>query len=157
MNFRKFAVDYRHLPQPIFAMFALSILLSAIATPACADNVADGRRYYLRYCASCHGESGDGNGPVAKVLKDQPADLRKLGASLGMPLPAARLSRFIDGREAVAAHGPRTMPVWGDRFPEIYEAKGSPEGDLPSRIRKIIDYLNSIQEKPAPNIAPKSH
>jgi hypothetical protein len=32
----------------------------------------DGKADYLKYCASCHGETGKGGGPEAKVLKTPP-------------------------------------------------------------------------------------
>lgn len=31
-------------------------------------------------------------------------------------LPEETVTRFVDGREEVAAHGPREMPLWGDAF-----------------------------------------
>jgi mono/diheme cytochrome c family protein len=68
--------------------FAIGAAL-AIAKPALsADNdVADGHRYFVRYCASCHGTDALGDGPVAKSLATPPANLRKLGDKYGMPLP----------------------------------------------------------------------
>lgn len=48
----------------------------------------------------------------------------------------------------IAAHRSRTMPVWGERFKEIYDAKGSKEGEFSDRIAKIVVYLNSIQDLP---------
>ena len=124
-----------------------------MSASALANDLSDGRIFFMQYCASCHGTDGDGHGPASKALKDQPADLRKLGERYGMPLPAKRLARYIDGRNQITAHGTRTMPVWGERFKEIYEAKGSKEGNLPDRIDKIIFYLNSIQDVP-PGSAP---
>ena len=135
---------------------ALIVLTSlAASASARAGDTAEGRTLYLRYCASCHGEKADGRGPVAKSLKDQPTDLRRLGDKYGMPLPHGQLARFADGRAEVAAHGTREMPVWGERFSEIYAAKGSKQGDLPHRIDKIIDYLNSIQTGAHPGEAPQ--
>jgi mono/diheme cytochrome c family protein len=32
-----------------------------------------GRHLYANYCAACHGEKGDGNGPAAKYLNPRPA------------------------------------------------------------------------------------
>ncbi|MCF6280604.1 MAG: c-type cytochrome [Candidatus Polarisedimenticolaceae bacterium] len=32
-----------------------------------------GRIYYLKYCSTCHGRTGDGKGPVANTLKLKPA------------------------------------------------------------------------------------
>jgi len=65
----------------------------------------------------------------------------------GMPLPVARIGAFVDGRELVKAHGTRDMPVWGERFasPEPEEVGRPPA--LEARIRAIIAYLETIQQK----------
>lgn len=42
-------------------------------TPA---NIAKGKTYYSYYCIFCHGDAGDGNGPVAESYDPEPADLR---------------------------------------------------------------------------------
>lgn len=36
-----------------------------------------GREVYHRYCASCHGNSGDGNGEAARYMQPKPRDYRK--------------------------------------------------------------------------------
>jgi mono/diheme cytochrome c family protein len=41
-----------------------------------AENTAHGRTYYGYYCAFCHGQAGDGNGPVGESYDPPPADLR---------------------------------------------------------------------------------
>jgi mono/diheme cytochrome c family protein len=110
------------------------------------ESVVRGRQYYLHYCASCHGENADGQGPMARVLKASPPDLRHLGERYGKPLPIGTIARFIDGRQYVSAHGPRDMPVWGKRFYDIWTAKRSSEGDLQVQIREITLYLNAIQQ-----------
>jgi len=117
-------------------------------------SIVRGRQYYLHYCASCHGEGADGRGPMARVLKTSPPDLRHLGKRYGMPLPTGTIARFIDGRQYVAAHGPRDMPVWGRRFYDVWTARQSREGDLQVQIREIVEYLNAIQEEPMP---PEGH
>jgi hypothetical protein len=40
------------------------------------ENRARGAAYYRYYCAFCHGEEGDGNGPVGESYVPRPADLR---------------------------------------------------------------------------------
>jgi mono/diheme cytochrome c family protein len=40
------------------------------------ENRARGRIYYEYYCRSCHGDKGDGNGPVGESYDPKPADLR---------------------------------------------------------------------------------
>ncbi len=102
----------------------------------CQD--AQGKYWYLNYCASCHGVSGKGDGSVAKVLTQKPADLTALAAANGGIFPATRVTETIDGRRDVAAHGPRDMPVWGRamRFAPVM---------LRARIRAIVNYIATLQ------------
>jgi mono/diheme cytochrome c family protein len=132
------------------AALAVAVGLTVASVPAAhaaraARDVTEGRVLYGRYCASCHGVAGDGRGPVASALVRNPADLRRLGERHGTPLPVDRLARLIDGRDAVTAHGPREMPVWGERFaaPEPEASGRTPAVD--ARIRRILDYLATIQ------------
>lgn len=131
---------------------AAVVLCSATTLQAArtSADVTEGRVLYARYCAVCHGIAADGHGPVASVLREAPTDLRRLGARYGMPLPAERLARFVDGREAVAAHGPREMPVWGERLgsPEPEESGRPPTIDR--RILGMIAYLETIQDRAEP-------
>jgi mono/diheme cytochrome c family protein len=129
-----------------FVVVVCALLLAEAALAQ--ETVARGRDCYLRYCAPCHGKDADGRGPVAPVLKASPPDLRYLGERYGMPLPTGTIARFIDGRQDVAAHGPRDMPVWGRRFYDIWATRKSGEGDLQTQIRDIVQYLNAIQEEP---------
>lgn len=43
--------------------------------PATKSNIRDGRIYYGYYCLMCHGEKGDGNGPVGQSYIPKPTDL----------------------------------------------------------------------------------
>jgi mono/diheme cytochrome c family protein len=140
------------------AFLCLALLLAA--TPGAgaepAPDVEQGHALYLRYCGSCHGAMGDGNGPVGSVLKVRPTNLRKLGERYGRPLPESVL-RSIDGREQVAAHGDRTMPVWGRSFILILEEPDQPlpsESEVRAALQSILLYLDSIQ--PGGENAPKS-
>ncbi len=122
---------------------ALSVALPALS----ADNdVAEGHKYFVRYCASCHGTEALGDGPVAKSLATPPANLRKLGDKYGMPLPAHRIAELIDGRDTARAHGSHEMPVWGEKFYELgHGEKG--EAGISDVIAKLIAYLNTIQDR----------
>jgi len=44
--------------------------------PATEANVARGKVYYEYYCVFCHGDRGDGTGPVGESYVPAPADLR---------------------------------------------------------------------------------
>ncbi len=132
-------------------MGSLLLALVAVGTPArsaCADEVAEGRAQFKRYCASCHGVEADGHGFVAPALAHPPGDLRHLGEGNDTSLLADRLVRAIDGRTVVVAHGEREMPVWGEQFGDIQAAEGAPrEAAVRARVNAIVAYLLSIQVK----------
>lgn len=118
------------------------ILISSSAIAAASD-VAQGRAIYLRDCASCHGANAEGNGPVARALKTPPTNLRLLSDLYGNPLQEDKVARAIDGRAEVKAHGPRDMPVWGERF--SYESRDRSAQEVKELIRNLVAYLQSIQ------------
>jgi mono/diheme cytochrome c family protein len=132
----------------IAALLAAPLLTAGVAAAqeAILSGAAAGQVFFQTYCASCHGVAADGRGPVADSLRTRPADLTRLAAKHGAPLPRAVLAEFIDGRRDVAAHGPREMPIWGERF-----YRGSPEtADSRERAKQraidsILDYLETIQ------------
>lgn len=45
--------------------------------PASETVVEQGAKLYQTYCASCHGQRGDGDGPAARQLSPPPANLRQ--------------------------------------------------------------------------------
>jgi mono/diheme cytochrome c family protein len=122
---------------PLFGLW-----LIGTTTITRADDVKQRHALYLRYCVSCHGLTGEGDGPMARTLTTPPANLRLLSDRYGNPLPEDQIARFIDGRADVKAHGPRDMPVWGERF--YLETQGS-EREVKHRIAKLVAYLQSIQ------------
>jgi len=121
--------------------------MSAQAGTARPGQIEEGRVLYVRFCAACHGLNADGHGPVARVLEIPPANLRLLGTRYGDPLPEAKVEDFIDGRAAVAAHGDREMPVWGERFNDIRAEGVERDRAVKNRLAKIIAYLQSIQDR----------
>lgn len=65
-------VKLRHLAVALLA----SALLAPLAASA-AGNAAAGKALYTTNCASCHGDSGKGDGPVGKSLNPPPRDYTK--------------------------------------------------------------------------------
>ena len=60
-----------------------TLLAAWLAVPSYGQDgagcvAANGRVSFRLYCASCHGEDGEGNGPVAKFLTIEPADLTRI-------------------------------------------------------------------------------
>ena len=122
----------------------LLVLFAACGRGGAVD--PSGRDTYLRYCASCHGPEGRGDGPLAASLTKRPADLTQIAKKSGGHYDERAVMSVIDGRRPVVEHGPRDMPVWGAIFEE--EGRGEPypryQGLLKSRF--LVDYLATIQE-----------
>jgi len=102
---------------------------------------------YRRYCASCHGIGGTGDGPVAPSLRNRPTDLTTLAQRSGGRFDEAAAMAIIDGRQLVTEHGPREMPVWGVIFDQ--ELKDEPFSGYTTLLqaRVLADYLRSIQAR----------
>ena len=109
-----------------------------------ASDGLPGRAAYFRYCGSCHGADGRGNGVVAGDMRTPPTDLTHLAKKNGGTFPYAQVRESIDGRKRIAAHGSSEMPVWGQVFAgeKTYE---QPEAHATSQVHIITDYLSTIQ------------
>lgn len=107
-----------------------------------------GQALYFRHCASCHGESGDGGGPLVASLRRPPSDLRLIAKRHGGRFDESYVMRIIDGRRAVVEHGTREMPVWGAVFESEHRRKGySASYTSLLHSRALTDYLSSIQQE----------
>ena len=116
-------------------------------TPAGAQvyDEYSGEETFERFCASCHGVEGRGDGPVAPALPITVPDLSTLQQRQGDEFPAATLRKIIDGREIVIYHGTRYMPVWGYEFWVEEGADEAAEKSVETIIDNLIDYIESLQ------------
>lgn len=131
------------------ARIVIPIAICLIVTSAFADQdeipravVEDGRHAYQSICASCHGESGKGDGPLAAELTAKPIDLTQIAREHAGQFPFWYVFKTIDGRLIPRFHGGPEMPVWGARSESIYGAGPTREWML-----AVTFYIESIQEK----------
>ena len=113
------------------------------------DAVFMGQKEYERTCSLCHGLDGKGNGPYAFALIEKPADLTLIQKKNYAEFPFSKLYRIIDGREELKSHGPRVMPVWGDRYNTEHWLEirtRYSETLVRGRIFELLLYLESIQK-----------
>lgn len=104
-----------------------------------------GEELFQRFCASCHGESARGDGPVARGLATVVPDLTLISRRYG-EFPAALIRESIDGRGVViTAHGTRFMPVWGYEFWVEEGADIVAEDQARETIDRLVEYLRTIQ------------
>jgi mono/diheme cytochrome c family protein len=113
-----------------------------------------GQELYAKFCASCHGPLGRGDGPVAKTLPREVPDLTLFARRHGGEFPRDLAERIVDGRYMLAAHGTRTMPVWGEDL--THAAIGDPNAERATRIvtGRLADYLWLLQRPTAAVDAP---
>jgi mono/diheme cytochrome c family protein len=104
-----------------------------------------GRAYYLRYCGSCHGPEGKGDGTVSRSLKVKPADLTQLKKKNNGVFPVEKVIATIDGRARIGAHGESKMPVWGEIFEKEASGQKEPATTSAARVKAIAEYLSTTQ------------
>ena len=104
---------------------------------------AQGQVIFKRYCAACHGAVGEGDGALAKELRQAPTNLTLLAAKNSGVFPFDKVVRSIDGREKVRLHGEPDMPVWGEIF---VKTSGTDAPDVASALDRIAHYLWSVQK-----------
>jgi len=120
----------------------------SLALDGCARKPSkpSGEALYQRHCVSCHGPGGRGDGPLADTLKRRPADLTELAKRDGGRVDEAKLMSFIDGRRAVAEHGAREMPVWGEVFAEDLASERYREYTGLLLAQSLAEYVASLQK-----------
>ena len=123
----------------------LMLLCLALGTRIWAGETDQGQQSYLRYCASCHGRDGRGNGPVTPYLKIKVPNLTLLKKNNQGIYPTAEVMSAIDGSRMVRAHGDREMPVWGEIFRKEAEAGKYTELTSLLKTKMIAEYVATLQ------------
>ncbi|MGI3186738.1 c-type cytochrome [Nioella aestuarii] len=106
-------------------IFAVSCVLGLSGLAACQSPGPDAGRGAMMYratCATCHEPGSSPQGP----------NLTELAAMNGGQFPMDRVTRIIDGRAGLRAHG-SAMPVWGAFL-------------TPPEVRDLAAYVASIQQ-----------
>jgi mono/diheme cytochrome c family protein len=147
-----------HRPRAAAAVAAVvrnalaGILTGSLALPAAAADFSalSGSELYHRFCASCHGTRGEGDGPVAGSLKIAVPDLTRIAERHRGEFPDNWVYRVIDGQERLFAHGSRDMPVWGIELWREQGADVRAGAKTQAVIDRLVDYLRSLQVSPRP-------
>jgi hypothetical protein len=72
-------------------------------------------------------------------LNERPTDLTQLAQNNNGTFPTARVTRILDGSEAIAAHGSAQKPVWGHVFgADVHAAGGNPEQTVARQRMQLI-------------------
>jgi mono/diheme cytochrome c family protein len=115
----------------LFAVLALSLVLAQI-DPTWAQNQSEGKKLYLTYCSSCHGDDGKGDGPASRSLPVKPANHTD-GAVMNKFTDKFLLEIIAKGGGAVGKSA--MMPGWGGQLKE-------------NQLQDIVAYVRSIADPP---------
>lgn len=126
-------------------MFAPGLVTTATAQEY--QQTTTGAEVYRTYCASCHGTSARGDGPLASSMRRKPANLTEMARRNGGLFPTELAFKTIDGRQPVRGHGGPDMPVWGDIFTRSRDAGDAERAK--AVIESLVVFLDSIQLRPA--------
>lgn len=105
-----------------------------------------GSLLFKSYCASCHGATARGDGPLADHLRSRPPDLTLIAHHDGGTFDEEKVRRIIDGRTPVKGHGGPDMPVWHDVFRVAQEGYG--EEKVAGQIQSLVEHLAAVQRTP---------
>ena len=129
----------------VMAAFAVVVMFATVDhLGARGVTAADrGRVTYREYCAVCHGNNGEGHGPVASASKIHPTDLTALRRINGV-FPAAQIDAVLSGANPIVAHGAPGMTVWPAMLAS--DANGN-EAVAAATRHDLIAFIESIQKK----------
>ena len=104
------------------------LVLPVLVAQGPAGDLGPGKEVYEQFCASCHGDTGKGDGPAAAVLTPKPKDLSDKGY-MGTKSDD-QLFKVVKEGGAAGGLSP-LMPPWGTSLTD-------------AQIREVIVYLRSI-------------
>lgn len=138
----------------IFGAACLGISTATLAQQSSAQpqKFDLGKIEYESRCATCHGMTGKGDGPISGLLTRKASDLTVLAKNNNGILPVAAMYDIVMGEKDVPGHGTRDMPVWG-KFYSMQAARYyldvpyDPEAYVRARILALIEYINRLQVK----------
>ncbi len=108
--------------------------------------LSEGKSDFEWHCTNCHGPDGKGDGPMAKLLIERPADLTAIAKANDGTFPFWRVYRIILGKEAVPGHESFQMPEFWKRFSRDEKDWDYP---LPPHVRVLLltHYVETLQKK----------
>jgi mono/diheme cytochrome c family protein len=136
------AQDFDLVKQRNSTMKSLLLATLGLAISIAHADEPTGPQLFATHCASCHGDDGEGGGPVAAVMAITVPNLRTLSMRNDGTFPTDAVAAYIDGRQQRAAHGSRTMPIWGD----VLQEKATDGADTVRwRIAAIVEFIERLQ------------
>lgn len=133
----------------IFLFISFVISSNVKAADEVDTAISNGKLEFIESCSLCHGDDAKGHGVFSEMLIIPTADLTQLKSNNNGYFPYKSVYSIVDGRDHVKQHGPRYMPIWGNRFNTTTWADVNQEYSetlVRGKIFELLLYLESIQE-----------
>ena len=134
----------------LLVLVITSLIMCSYASADEMDTaISSGKQEFIDSCSLCHGEDAKGQGIFSEMLIIPTADLTQLRSNNNGYFPYKSVYSIIDGRDNVKQHGPRYMPIWGNRFNTTTWADVNEEYSqtlVRGKIFELLLYLESIQD-----------
>jgi mono/diheme cytochrome c family protein len=114
----------------LIEFLALLTYTVALTGSAHAQDAAAGKKLYVAYCTTCHGDNGKGDGVAAASLPVKPAD--HTNGTVMNQLPDKFLTDII-AKGGSAVNRSAFMPAWGSSL------NGKQISDLVAYLRSIAN------------------
>lgn len=109
-------------------LLSLGIVLLGTAFIAHAADPAEGKKVYVQYCATCHGESGKGDGPASAALNPKPRN--HTDKEYMSKLSDEDMMKVIKEGGASVGKSP-IMPPWGPTLKD-------------DQVKDVIAYIRTL-------------
>lgn len=131
------------------AGFVVALMAAAATSPVHPlqdrpprEDYNSGAYLYRTFCASCHGETGRGDGPVADIADRRPSDLTVLSRNNGGAFPRREVTAVLENLAPLPGHAAPAMPKWGD---VLRRTEGDDELVIRQRIDALVSHVESLQ------------
>ena len=108
------------------------------------EDYNSGAFLYRAFCATCHGEAGKGDGPVADIADRRPSDLTVLARRHGGTYPRDQVRAVLGNTPPVPGHEPPAMPNWRN---VLRKTEGDDERVIRKRLEALVDHVATLQQK----------
>jgi cytochrome c oxidase cbb3-type subunit 3 len=118
----------KRLEQVLVILIALGVVVLSLPLIAQAADAEQGKKLYGQFCASCHGQSGKGDGAAAAALNPKPRD--HTDRDYMSKMSEDELLKVIKNGGASIGKSP-LMPPWGAALKD-------------NQIQDIIAYIRTL-------------
>jgi len=108
------------------------------------QDLNSGAHLYQEFCASCHGDSGTGDGPLAATLLRRTTDLTLLTQRNGGTFPRADVLAVVEATRPIPAHAGPAMPNWRDVFSRMENGNAR---EIRKRMEALVAHVETLQQK----------